>query len=274
MLRPFPAVTLITHVHAHLQILHSERPLLSVELVRSRFMVSFGPSEEPIPVQRSRSAPATPPEKVSVENQFLYEGSKGSTEPRKASDQVRVKQGRPHSEFFKYGLRRQQQQGWIRWVYGSRAHILACGLTLAVTALCLSVSQQGECGSVPCRWVPAAVCTSSQHEYCFLDAGCDEKATAAEVQEEHPSWVASQVASWMDTPRTNRSGCNAGGVHQRCRFCGFGAHAPCPASAMWLPHIASVVSLAIMLLNWQCRDAAWIGFVTAGYLLFASVYLW
>ena len=229
-------------------------------------------ASQPVPVQRLLSAPATPMEKERALASFAKqrEDPTPNQQARQATF-VRLDKGRPHSVFFKYGFRRQQQQGWIARVKGSRAHMLVFSLTFALTTPFLSAGQQYESANAPCGWVPTASCTKSPREYCFQDPGCD--AIWYEVQE-YPSRAASLVASWIDMPRANRSGCNAGGVNQRCRFCGFGAHAPCPTSAMWLPHSASVVSLVVVWLNWQWRSTSWIGFVTAGYLVLASVYLW
>ena len=59
----------------------------------------------------------------------------------------------------------------------------------------------------PCTSTPAAMC-AGPHEPCVYDAACSTPANAGD-------------AGW-------RVGCNAGGVHPMCRFCGFGHYAACP----------------------------------------------
>jgi len=58
---------------------------------------------------------------------------------------------------------------------------------------------------LPCSVEPAATCTGNPDETCFYDPTCS------------------------DTPPAQGGlGCNAGGVGQDCRFCGFGHFDPCP----------------------------------------------
>ena len=57
--------------------------------------------------------------------------------------------------------------------------------------------------ATPCSREPAAVCTNNPSEPCYYDPSCSEGESL---------------------------GCNAGGVDQNCRFCGFGEFedVPCP----------------------------------------------
>jgi len=65
----------------------------------------------------------------------------------------------------------------------------------------LSVSTNA---GLPCSATPAAVCTTNSQELCLHDPSC----------------------SWHP-PRRGGLGCNAGGVGQSCRFCGFKEYLPC-----------------------------------------------
>lgn len=60
--------------------------------------------------------------------------------------------------------------------------------------------------SLPCVESAQAVCSTNPEELCFLDATCSE------LDKFPPGWG---------------DGCNAGGVGQNCRFCGFGGFQAC-----------------------------------------------
>lgn len=67
-----------------------------------------------------------------------------------------------------------------------------------------SGSMAGSLGTMACGTQPAAVCTDDPEELCFYDESCSD-----------------------DPPWHGGLGCNAGGVDQNCRFCGFKFYLPC-----------------------------------------------
>merc|ERR1719203_1685911 len=69
--------------------------------------------------------------------------------------------------------------------------------------IALAGRQQSQ--SLPCPLQPAGVCTGNSAETCYFDPTCSD-----------------------DPPRLGGLGCNAGGVSQNCRFCGFGQFPACP----------------------------------------------
>mmetsp|Transcript_70923 Transcript_70923/g.221278 ORF Transcript_70923/g.221278 Transcript_70923/m.221278 type:complete len:147 (-) Transcript_70923:243-683(-) len=62
---------------------------------------------------------------------------------------------------------------------------------------------------IPCTETPAAVCASPD-EPCYLDPQCSEL-----------------------PPGLEGLGCNAGGVGQDCRFCGFDLYPECPSAVFF-----------------------------------------
>ena len=81
--------------------------------------------------------------------------------------------------------------------------------SLQLHAKCVAPHCKLELNCHTCSVTPAAVCAGPR-ELCFYDPACDDP--------HHPA-------------HAGGLGCNAGGVGQFCRFCGFDAFEDCPSSS-------------------------------------------